>query len=219
MKIIRLLAIIVTTLIVCYIVYYVFVIVNNRHHSKLSFDESYLWLINDSVKSDVNQKMFFGHVGKKDILYEYVLKNKYLVSVWEFKDLNEINLSKVSINQHININNNFIPREVLDADTNPEINIKLGSSFKGAINVNTDEYSQVIKIFDTPKYKGLLGVINKLSLSNKNGEHSIVLDYSKKNEPTLLLVYKTTRSLYVIFINSFEEAPIDENIMRLLDLS
>lgn len=219
MRVIRLLAILVSTLIVGYIAYYVFVIVNNRHHNKLSFDESYLWLINDSVKSDVNQRMFFGHVGKKDILYEYVLKDKYLISVWEFKDLNKIELSEISINQHVNLNNDFLPREVLDADTNPEINIKLGSSFNGSISLNTDEYSQIKKILDTPKYKGILGVINKLALTDKNGEHSIVLDYSKKNESTLLLVYKTTRSLYVIFINSTEEAPLDENIISLLDLS
>lgn len=219
MRIIRILVIVIATLIGCYVAYYAFKIINNRHHIKLSFDESYLWLINDSVKSDVNQRMFFGHVGKKDILYEYVLKNKYFVSVWEFKDLNKIDLSEISINQHVNINNDFLPREVLNADTNPEINIKLGSSFNESISLNTDEYSQVIRILDTPKYKGLLGVINKLSLSDNNGEHSIVLDYSKKNIPTVILFYETARSFYVLFINPIDDAPMDENIIRLLDLS
>ena len=152
MKKIKILAIVIASLFGCYLLYSIFIIVKNRHHVEMLKYKPYLWILNDSVKNDVNTNMFVGFIRERDILYEYVLKSHYHVSIWEFKDLKEIKLSDVSINNNMDLGNvNIIPREVLNAKASPKINIELGFSFSSSISLNIDKSSQIIKSIDTPK--------------------------------------------------------------------
>lgn len=219
MKKIKILAIIIASLIGCYLLYFVFIIVKYQHHTEMFKYKPYLWILNDSVKNDVETDKFAGFIRKRDILYEYVLKSHFHVSIWEFKDLSKISLNEVAVNSNIDLSEvRIMPYELLNKRANPEITIELGFSFNGSVSLNIGKQTKVIKSIDTPKYKGFYGLVNKLSLSNETGKHLIVFDYPSGNEPTVFLFYKSEKGFYVIFINS-RNVPFDEHIIKLLNLS
>lgn len=219
MKIIKVLLPIVASLIVGYYSWSIFIIVKNSHHVDMSDYSPYMWIFKDSVKDDVNTNMFISYTRERDLFSEYVLKSGYYVTIWEFKDLGQTKLSDVPIHSEVDLSDVEISsKEVLNSKDVPNYTTELGFKFSGSIGLNIDDQSKIIKQIDTPKYKGFYGVVNKLSLSNENGKHLIIFDYSRKNQPTLFLFYKTSRSFYVILINS-RNVPFDENIVRLLNLS
>jgi len=203
MKKIKILLIAIAALFGCYLMYSAFIVVRYRHHVEMFKYKTYLWILDDSVKNNVDTNMFCGYIGKKDILYEYVLKNGYYVSIWEFEGLKEVKLSEIPIKTNVDLSDvKIIPREVLDAKESPEINIKLGFSFNGSVSLNLGKQTKVIKFINTHKYIGFYGLVNKLSLSDGKGKHLILFDYPKGNEPTLFLLYKTLTGFYVVFVNS-----------------
>ncbi len=53
-------------------------------------------------------------------------------------------------------------------------------------------------------------------MSNEEDEPQAVLNYTKEPTPTILLVYRTPYSFYVIIIHS--KLPLDENIINIFDL-
>lgn len=219
MKKIKILLIVIASLIGCYLLYSVFIIVKNRHHVEMHNYKPYLWIFNDSVRNDVDTNIFVGSIRERDILYQYILKKRYNISVWEFKDLREIKLNEIPINSNVDLSKvSIIPYELLNKNESPEITVELGFSFSGLIGLNIDEQSKITKFIETPKYKGFYGVIHKLSLSDEKGKHLVVFDYHSGNEPTVFLFYKTSKGFYVIFINSRNKI-LDENIIKLLNLS
>lgn len=182
--------------------------------------EPYMWVFNDSVKKDVDTIFFVGQIRERDILYQYRLKNKYLVSIWELKDLSTIQLDEIPINSNVDLSDvHIMPYELLNKHESPEMTVELGFSLDNTINLNLDNYSKIIKTIDTPKYRGFYGEVSKLSISNEKGKHLIVFDYPEEKQPTVFLFYKTARSFYIIFIKAKEKAPIDENVIQLLNLS
>jgi len=215
---IKIISIIVILLLGSYFLYSIFIITKNRHHVEITNYRPYLWILNDSIKNEVDTIHFSGYIRKRDILYEYIIDNQYYISIWDFKDLKGISLNEITINPYVDLSYvDIVPREVLDAKENPEINIELGFSFNGSINLNIDNNSKIIKSIDTPNYKGFYGVVNKLSLSNVKGKHLILFDYTKENEPTVFLFYKSNKGFYMILINS-KNIPFDESIINLLNL-
>lgn len=219
MKKIKVLLPILASLIVGYYSWSIFIIVKNRHHVDMSDYRPYMWIFKDSVKNDVDTNMFVSYTRERDLYYDYVIKSGYFVSIWEFKDLGQTKLSDVLIHREVSLSDvEILSKEVLNSKDIPSITTELGFKFNGSIGLNIDDQSKIIKQIDTPKYKGFYGVVNKLSLSNGNGKHVIIFDYSRKNKPTLFLFYKTSKSFYVILINS-RNIPFDDSIVRLLNLS
>lgn len=219
MKEIKILLIVIISLIGGYLLYSVFIIVKNRHHVEMHNYKPYLWIFNDSVRNDVDTNIFVGSIRERDVLYQYILKKKYHVSVWEFKDLSEIKLNEIPINSNVDLSKvSIIPYELLNKNESPEITVELGFSFSGLISLSIDEQSKITKFIETPKYRGFYGVVHKLSLSNEKGKHLILFDYPSGNEPTVFLLYKTSSAFYVVFINS-KNVPFDEDIIKLLNLS
>jgi hypothetical protein len=219
MKRIKILLTIIASLIIGYYSWSLFIIVKNRHHVDMSDYSPYMWIFKDSIKNDVDTDMFISYTKERDLYYDYVLKSGYFVSIWEFKDLGQIKLSDVPIHRDVSLSDvEILSKEVLNSKDIPSIITELGFKFVGSIGLNIDDQSKIIKQLDTPNYKGFYGMVNKLSLSNEKGKHLIIFDYSRKNKPTLFLFYKTTKSFYVILINS-RNVPFDESIIKLLNLS
>ena len=220
MKKVKILLIIIVSLLGCYLGYNIFTIIKYSHGVEMDDYKPYMWVFNDSVKKDVDTTRFVGHTRERDILFRYRLQNNYVVSIWELKDLNGTLLHKIPINSNVDFSDvQIMPYELLNKYESPEITVELGFSINGAISLNLDNNSKIIKTIETPKYKGFYGIVNKMSISNDKGKHLIIFDYTKENEPTVFLFYKTTRSFYIIFINSLEKVPIDENVINLLNLS
>jgi len=117
----------------------------NMHHTELTDYKRYLWIFKDSVKCDVDTFFFRGEIKDRDILYNYNIKNDYIISVWEFKDLGKMELDKIPIKKDKNLNivtlNSW---EMInkDAINDPHITMKLNFSFNNDLIVNLNENSK-----------------------------------------------------------------------------
>lgn len=219
MKKLKILLIVIVSSVVTYFAYNIFTFIKNIHGIEMDDYEPYMWVFQDSVRKDVDTSFFVGHIRERDILYQYRFKNKYLVSIWELKDLNKIQLAQIPINSNVDFSDVQIsPSESLNKGVSPEITIELGFLLNSTISLNIDNNSKIIKTIETPTYRGFYGEVNKLSVSNEKGKHIILLDYPKENPSAVFLFYKTARSFYIIFIKAKEKVPLDENVVQYLNL-
>lgn len=219
MKYFKTLLIVIVSLIGCFIGYNIFITVKYNHSTNMRDYKTSVWIFNDSIKNDIDTNRFAASVLERDQLYQYILNSGYRVGIWEFKDLNNVKLKDISINNYVDLSHvEIIPREVLNYKASPEINIELGFKFNDFISLNVDNYSKIISPIESTKYKGFYGTVNKLSLSNEEGKHLIIFDYPKGPQPMLFLFYKSSKGFYVIYIDSLN-TKFDEHIINLLDLS
>lgn len=219
MKYFKTFLIIIASLIGCFLGYNIFIAVKYNHSTNMFDYEPYMWIFNDSVKNDIDTTKFAASIKERDLLYQYILHSGYRVGIWEFKDLNRVDLEEIPMNKNVDLSQvNIIPREVLNYKASPEINIELGFKFNNAIGINLDNYSKIITPIETQKYKGFYGIVNKLSLTDEKGKHLIVFDYPDGPSPMVFLLYRTNNGFYVIYIDSLN-VPFDASIIHLLDLS
>lgn len=219
MKYFKTFLIIIASLIGCFLGYNIFIAVKYNHSTNMFDYEPYMWIFNDSVKNDIDTTKFAASIKERDLLYQYMLHSGYRVGIWEFKDLNRVDLEEIPMNKNVDLSQvNIIPREVLNYKASPEINIELGFKFNNAIGINLDNYSKIITPIETQKYKGFYGIVNKLSLTDEKGKHLIVFDYPDGPSPMVFLLYRTNNGFYVIYIDSLN-VPFDASIIHLLDLS
>lgn len=220
MKKLKIVLIFIACLVGCYFTYNFFTMIKYSHGIEMDDYEPYMWIFQDSIRKDVDTSFFAGHIREKDILYQYRLKNKYLVSIWELKDLSKIQLGEIPINSNVDLSNVQIsPSESLNKNVTPEITVELGFSLDSTISLNLDTNSKIITTIETPNYRGFYAEVNILSISNEKGKHIIQLDYPYENPYTVFLFYKTQRSFYIIFIKAKEKVPLDEHVIQYLDLS
>lgn len=204
--------------IILYIGYVLFSFTFFSHHFVHDY-QKHLWVFKDSVRNEIDTFIYNGYEKKEDILYYYLYKRNYQIAVWEFKDLDVVPLRNILINQNVNLDGVKIgmgERLNKKAYPSPTITLKFSYDFNYVLNINLDNYSKIIKKIDSSNYKGFYGNINKMSFSNRRGEHVILFDYYCFSEPTFFLVYKANKSFYVIIINS--EVPFDEGIISILNL-
>lgn len=204
-------------IVISYFAYFFLGIIRYSHSSDWQTYKQYMWIFKDSVKSDIDTNLCYSYLKKRDVYNNFHYKSIYNIIVWEFKDLSICEFKKETINQSINLDDiKFGSGEILNKKSDLEITIKYGFSFNSCLNVNLDQYSKIERNFEGANYKGFYGTINKMSLSDGKGEHQILLDYTKGQTPTVLLLYKGHHSFYFVLINS--EKPFDESIINILNL-
>lgn len=202
---------------IVYIAYFVFNSTKYGYDIDLRNYNSYFWFFKDSIKTDVDTNRFVSCIRKTDILSHYIYKNTYDVFIWEFKNLDHLKLSKIAINENINLDNvKFRSGEILNRKDIPEMTVKFGSFLNNSMNINLDKYSKVEKSINSVNYRGFYGSINRMSFSNEKDEHLVLFNYLNGKEPSLLLLYKGHSSFYVILINS--EEPFDVSLIKILNL-
>jgi len=194
----------------------------------------YLFLFKDSIINKVDTTMSYSWVAHQDILNHYIyyddLKNKklyyeindtsynnYYFTIWEFRDLKKYKLENVFINTHSIIQKSkFIWQETLDSKGSCPISVKYLYKIDGMI-LNLSDNSKVIKNLQGKNYKGFYGLVDKMSICDKNGEPQIYINFAKNQTPTVLLLYKSRNSFYFIMINSSKK--LDDNIIKILNLN
>lgn len=194
----------------------------------------YLFFFKDSIINKVDTTMSYSWVAHQDILNHYIyyddLKNKklyyeindtsynnYYFTIWEFRDLKKYKLEDVFINTHSIIQKSkFIWQETLDSKGFCPISVKYLYKIDGMI-LNLSGNSKVIKNLQGKNYKGFYGLVDKISICDKKGEPQIYINFAKNQTPTVLLLYKSRNSFYLIMINSSKK--LDENIINVLNLN
>lgn len=213
----KIFALVIISLVTAYFGYFIYCSAKYSYKIDMNNYKPYFWIFKDSAKIDVDTNIFVGCIRKTDLFYHYIYKQNYYIGIWEFKNLNNVDLGKINFYQKTKLDNvNFFTSEILNKNNSPEITVKFGSFFNHGINLNLDEFSTIIREFKTLNYKGFYGRINKMSLSRENGEHLVIFDCKNEIESYLILFYKRHNRFYVISVNS--DLAFDENILKILNL-
>ena len=184
--------------------------------------EDYLWIFKDSVLNDIDENSFAVY-NKRDIYidfgYKAILKKQiqgYYVLLWEFKDLEKINIHYSKFTNSQESANLYIDKgEVIDQGSASEITIKEDYSFINEMNVDA-YFGNIDTLFKQEKYVGFFGKTRKILFSNKDGENEIIINNETDNNLALLLLYKKNSNLYLILIRSNKY--FDKDIIKILNL-
>ncbi len=203
--------------IVCFLIYVFVGIIKNSHSPDWQAYKQYTYFFKDSVKNYIDTNFCCSFVKKTDVYNNFNYKQIFNIIIWEFKNTVSLVPENVKINQNINLNDEkFNPGEILNKNSDLEIAIKSDFSFNNAMNLNLDFQSKIEKEFNSNKYKGLYGLINKVSLSNEYNEHQILFNYTMSKKYAMIIFYKGHTSFFIIIIDC--ERPFDENIINILNL-
>lgn len=203
-----------------YFGYFLFITIKYQHHNSHSSFERYLWILNDSIKKDVDSVFYVGLERESDNLYEYIIdspKGKHFITICHLKNIDTIDFDAISFNQDISLDNlKMYPAEKynLESVVRPEITIKSKLPFNNCLRVNLNHSSRIVKTLNSKNFKGFFGDINKMSIANYSGKNLILFDYGSRRQQTLFLFYKEYGGVFFILINS--EKPINESIINIL---
>jgi hypothetical protein len=228
-----------------FVLHFAYMFFRHGHSPNWIACKSYMWIFKDSARKNIYfipenlTTVCFSYSKKRDVYngfpyFDEQTGARYGIFVWEFKDMSNFDLNKISINQNVPLNSLKIwSGEILGdpKDTMP-VNIKYGFEFKHNLNVNLNEYSKIAGTFSGKNYKGFYGTIDQMSFSDERGRHQIFFggnhatslweNWSPKEHevsytPTVFLLYKGHGSFYVIMINS-KWSFKDASIIKILNL-
>jgi len=206
-------------LVIIYVIYRIGYMVYYSHNIE-HLPTTYLWLFNDSIKTDLDTMCTIGHVRRSDTYYDYMYKKKVYISIFEYQELMFLNIHNVSFAEDVNLNSfldDFFGEEYnMSLYPTPETYISYELPFNNSLKVNFDENCIIKKRIEGKNYRGFFGEILKMSLSNSQGKHLVLFDYKEGVTQTLFLLYKHQGRFLVIIINSKEN--FDESIIKILKL-
>lgn len=208
----------IAAIIISYIVFVVALFIFCSHTSTIGDFETYSWVFKDSIKKDIDRFRVVGYSKENDVLYGYVYKNEYTVTIWELKELGIVDLNSVRINFNKSILSEKLSfSETLYNDLNPEIDTRLGLSFKDGLNLNVSQSATIVEEFSSTNYKGFCCLTNRMVLADGKGKAQVIIRFVKGENPTLVLLSKMRGSFYFIMINSKKD--FDASIINILNLS
>ena len=188
-----------------------------------NFDERYYWMFQDSVSKKLNT--FYSIGNEERAVYGYKYDNKYRFIIWEFKELNSINLSNIRVNENIEIRKQeFSPILQIDLGPFPMINILLRMYIDEIINIaiNIDLGGSISNIIKEDNYNCYYGFVRKFGIVNEVGDYQIVISYDDVKKTmlveTYVIMYKNKNSFFLIIVNPIGKNKIDKNIFNLLKL-
>ena len=201
-----------------------FIVVHLYFNRSASFEKhyEYLWIFKDSILPDIDPYFGLSSVNKRDIYNSFIYRNnkgKFYISFWEFKDLKEVELNSIVFSEKVDLSDvSFWSGVILNSNSEvQEVIIKYGFDFKNSLHVNTNQFSEIKKTISGRNYRGFLGLMDKISLSDNEGNHQIIFNYPSGKEPVLFFVYKGLYSFYIITVES-DNIPFDEEIIEIFDL-
>jgi hypothetical protein len=223
-----------TVIIVGYIIYFIGDYMIHGHSTDWKKWKEYTYLFNKSIIQDVDTFLAVSDITRNDVLtmFRYVSNDSgkkgrdkfnynpkdtaYNVFFWEFKKLSHLKIDDIDIRTNQNLDNLKLKRgEILDSKSDQRISIHFGFEYE-SMAVNVDNHSKIEKKIEGRNYKGFIGYINRISLSNENNEHEIFIDYVPIQKQVLFLIYNSNERFYIIIIDS--EKKFDESIMSILNL-
>ena len=224
----------IAVIVVGYIIYFIGDFAIHGHSTDWKKWKEYSYLFDDSIIQDVDTFLAFSKVSKNDIYtnFHYIpnssgktLEEKffynpkdtaYNVVFWEFKKLSQVNIVGVDIRTNQNLDNlKLRGGEILNSKSDQRLAIHYGFEY-AQMSVNVDNKSTIEKYINGKNFKGFLGTVNRLSLSNEKNEHEIYIDYVPTPKKVLFLIYNSNNRFYIIIIDS--EKDFNASIMNILNL-
>jgi len=178
-----------------------------------------MWLFKDSVQKQIDSFDCVANVRKSDILATYNYKKGIYIIIWEFKDLNSVNIKAIPFKQDVYLDEIKFPTGegfLKNLSIFPYVKVGFKLPFEHHLQVNLNSKSEIVSLIEGSNYKGFLGKINKMSFSNGKGDHPILFDYGGRIQQTLFFFYKKNGRFFTIVVNS--TVPFDERIINIFNL-
>lgn len=199
----------------------IYLAIRYRHSMEKDY-KHYLWVLNDTIK--LWPDTFFGVTGSvrvTDQYYNYNLEGGKYVHIFEYTDLNPLPLNKVEFNFTSDIPSfEHMYGSILNKDIDdwPEYYIKDELPFHHSLKVYFNKNAQLEEIRNTDNSKVFFGAVNKMMLSNAEGEPLALFDFYKVPGDVLIAFYSTRSRFLVIIITSDKKNPLKEDAIHLLKL-
>lgn len=202
--------------IVLIIVFFLFEVVFLGYSKDFTSWQNYTWLIKGGVKTELNRK-FISYYKDCNTYSVIWYSDKKRITIWEFKELSDMNLNSIKINKNANLYEvNFFSGEEFNSGSDRTVNIGFYSKVDTTLEINLDNQAIIEKEIKTENYKGFYGEIYRMSFSNSSSEHQLLMKYEDGLTPVLFLLYKARNSFFILIIDSTE--PFDESIINDLNL-
>jgi hypothetical protein len=180
-------------------------------------------LINKSAISKIDS-FSYGRYSSKDEYRVFKYDNqKYSIIIWKFFDIKADILDGFTFEQYSGYPASEFSAtewEVLNIGYKPlKITCSFFYDFEG-LRLKLGDFSTIQERFQTSKYKGFIGTVDKMCIVNKNGEAEILFDYFGKPFTTLFLVYKHGSELYFVLVTPTDgkQLPITKDMINIFNL-
>lgn len=218
-KSLKLIAIGASLIAVSIVAYYIYDTVKYSYHIEWGIPESVVWIFADSARKDMDLQFASAAIRKTDRLYQWRYHSDLncLIQVWEIKALSSVDPDTVPIHTDVFLNKVSLRGEILDKGSPAgETQVKFGPFFNGKMEIDLDENSKIIRMFEGKNYRGFYGTVGRMAFENGHGQILCMQDYKAGNVPMLFAMYKARKSFYLIFISA--DRPFSENMIHILNL-
>ena len=204
--------------IVCVIAYFIYDAVMYGYDVKWGNPHAVVWMFADSAKKDMDLQYACADIRKTDQSYEwgYHASQDYGIQVWEIIGLRGADPHRVPIHTNVFLNKVSLRGEILDKGSIREVQVRFGPFFNGELEIDLDENSKIVRMFEGQDYKGFYGSVGRMAFENGDRQILCMEDYKSGNAPLLFVMYKAHSSFYLIFISA--NKPFDENMIHILNL-
>lgn len=174
------------------------------------FDERYNFLFKKSIISHL--KCFYSIGNDKEALFAYNFENKYRFIIWEFTELNHINLNEIIFdNENSLTDNEFEAYNSYDFGPDPAIKIKSIFCINATerIRIKYVGLNDSVHTFKSSNIKGVYGMLNKVEIENEKGESQISMTFGRiKNivcPKSEIVIFKKNHSLFCVIISPLSD--------------
>jgi hypothetical protein len=141
----------------------------------------------------------------------------FLFTIWEFKNLNNIDVSKIDIQNKFDLFNYRIDNaEIFNPDSELRQDIKFDYTFKNGINININDTDTINYIFKGDSYFGCYGNFHAISLGNIIDKNQVVFHNDFEKPLTAIILYKKNKRFFVITVES--DRYFEPNIINVLNI-
>jgi len=218
------LAAIVTLALYLYIIH-PFITALRFRHSLAEDYRHYLWLLSDKARLDqrIQPDTLFavaGSVRETDQYYSYNLEGRVYVHVFEYANLNPLNLGKVKFNYLYDFPSfEHMHGSILNMDLTswPVYYVKNHLPFHHTLEVGFNKRADLKEIRNTANSKVFLGTLQKMLLSNGEQEPLVLFDFHKV-PGNVLLAFHTTRTKFLIILITSDRKLLEEDAIQYLKL-
>lgn len=142
---------------------------------------------------------------------------RYNISICEFKNIDKISLNDVAFNFDDDLSSlkTYNVWEALYAESNTPFSFKYGVKYRD-LTINVDKHHELTEADIRGKhYKGFMGMLHRVTISNQNEVHGIIMDYIPPWSCAMYLIYNKDSDFYLIIIDS--ETEFSKNILDIFN--
>jgi hypothetical protein len=161
--------------------------------------KNYKWILKENLRDSVNSGYTFY---KKDASFNFIRYNQdRRLVIWEFKNHNYVSIDSIHFFENKDLSN-FVhyPGQIFNTKGFLETSVRINSDVDIDLNLNLNSGSKIYEHINKDKIKGIIGKVDKMSLSDENSYHQVLFDFPFKLFNIAILFFKREDSLFILIL-------------------